>query len=98
MTMTRTDKHPAQQTGANLASHAARFLLSPFWMRSAAVALALTLLALMHSQADAWLGHWNERLSSQTWALADSQALERRVVVVDNSAHGRGPATAWPNC
>ncbi|WP_089957856.1 CHASE2 domain-containing protein [Limnohabitans sp. 2KL-3] len=86
----------AAPSGSTMASLAARLLLSPFWMRSAAVALALALLALLHSQAGAWLGHWNDRLSSQTWALADSQALERRVVVVDIDEKSVQQLGAWP--
>ncbi len=74
----------------------ARFLLSPFWMRSAAIALALAVLALLQTQATAWVSSWNDRLTSQTWSLADSQSLERRVVVVDIDEKSVQQLGAWP--
>lgn len=89
---------PSMQTPRRARAMAAlaRFLLSPFWMRSAAIAIALALLALLHSQGQTWLTRWDERLSSQTWSLADSQTLERRVVVIDIDEKSVQQLGAWP--
>ena len=62
-------------------------------------AVSLLAMACMYLASVIWapqLQQWEERLSSRTWSLANSQATERRVVVVDideKSTQALGP---WP--
>ena len=62
---------------------AERALQRPALMRLAALlgALALTLLVAGFSMSQ--LSHWDELSASLSWRMADQEAAERRVVVVD---------------
>jgi adenylate cyclase len=73
-----------------------RILLSATRMRALALALALLVVLVLQTTMAPWLSSWNDRLSSRTWSLADSQTQERRVVVIDideKSVQALGP---WP--
>ena len=73
-----------------------RFMLSANRLRALALALALLLVVVIQTTMAPWLNGWNDRLSSRTWSLADSQTQERRVVVIDideKSVQALGP---WP--
>ena len=73
-----------------------RILLSAARMRALALALALLVVLVLQTTMAPWLSGWNDRLSSRTWSLADSQTQERRVVVIDideKSVQALGP---WP--
>ena len=73
-----------------------RILLSAARMRALALALALLVVVVLQTTMAPWLSSWNDRLSSRTWSLADSQTQERRVVVIDideKSVQALGP---WP--
>jgi adenylate cyclase len=72
------------------------FLKRPAWLYACVSALAVLVMAATSSMFAPQLQQWEERLSSRTWALADSSATERRVVVVDideKSTQALGP---WP--
>ncbi len=72
------------------------FLKKPLWLYAAVSGLAVVLMAVASALwAPQWQS-WEERLASRTWSLANSQATERRVVVVDideKSTQALGP---WP--
>jgi adenylate cyclase len=73
-----------------------RILLSATRMRALALVLALLVVVVLQTTMAPWLSGWNDRLSSRTWSLADSQTQERRVVVIDideKSVQALGP---WP--
>lgn len=91
-----TASNPVPSRLAAVTAHLARFLLSARKMRLAAVLVALVFMGILQAMGGAWLSDWNDRLTSQTWALTDNRALERRVVVVDideKSVQQLGP---WP--
>jgi adenylate cyclase len=71
-------------------------LKKPLWLYAAVSVLAVVLMALASAiWAPQWQ-NWEERLASRTWSLANPQATERRVVVVDideKSTQALGP---WP--
>lgn len=74
----------------------ARLALSATWMRSLALLAALAVIVLLQALSSGWMAQWNDRITSQTWALADSGTQEKRVVVVDideKSVQALGP---WP--
>ena len=71
-------------------------LKKPLWLYAAVSALAVLIMALASAVWAPQLQQWEERLASRTWSLANSQATERRVVVVDideKSTQALGP---WP--
>ena len=71
-------------------------LKRPVWLYASVSALAVVLMAALSSLFAPQLQQWEERLASRTWALSDSSATERRVVVVDideKSTQALGP---WP--
>ncbi len=72
------------------------FLKKTLWLYAAVSGLAVLLMAVASALwAPQWQS-WEERLASRTWSLANSQATERRVVVVDideKSTQALGP---WP--
>jgi adenylate cyclase len=73
-----------------------RTLLSAPRMRTLAIALALLLVVLLQTTLAPTLNAWNDRLTSRTWALADSTVQERRIIVIDideKSVQAHGP---WP--
>lgn len=74
----------------------ARLALSATWMRSIALLTALASIVLVQGLASGWMAQWNDRITSRTWALADSSTQEKRVVVIDideKSVQALGP---WP--
>lgn len=73
-----------------------RLFKRPVWLHAFALVVALGIMLLVAARWGSELAQWDERLSSKTWALSDSQATERRVVVVDideKSVQALGP---WP--
>ena len=71
-------------------------LKKPLWLYAAVSALAVLTMALASAVWAPQLQQWEERLASRSWSLANSQATERRVVVVDideKSTQALGP---WP--
>ena len=73
-----------------------RLLARSAWLHAAALVAAAVLMVLLTARWGGELAQWDERLASKTWALADSAANERRVVVVDideKSVQALGP---WP--
>ena len=71
-------------------------LKRPFWLYASVSALAVVLMAVLSSLFAPQLQQWEERLSSRTWALSDSIATERRVVVVDIDEKSTQALGAWP--
>jgi adenylate cyclase len=75
----------------------ARTLLKrPAWLYACVSALAVLVMAATSAIFAPQLQQWEERLSSRTWALADSSATERRVVVVDIDEKSTQALGAWP--
>ena len=71
-------------------------LKKPLWLFAAVSVVAVVLMALASAVWAPQLQQWEERLASRTWSLANSDATERRVVVVDideKSTQALGP---WP--
>ena len=74
----------------------AQLLKKPMWLYALASALAVALMAAVSAVWAPQLLQWEERLASRTWALANQDATERRLVVVDideKSTQALGP---WP--
>ena len=79
----------------------AHLLKKPMWLYAMACALTVALMAALSAVWAPQLSQWEERLASRTWVLANQDATERRLVVVDideksTQAHGR--ASEWPLC
>ena len=71
-------------------------LKKPLWLYAAVSALAVVLMAAVSAVWAPQMQQWEERLASRTWSLANPNATERRVVVVDideKSTQALGP---WP--
>ena len=71
-------------------------LKKPLWLYATVSALAVVLMALVSAVWAPQMQQWEERLASRTWSLANPNATERRVVVVDideKSTQALGP---WP--
>ena len=58
-------------------------LKKPLWLYAAVSVVAVVLMALASAVWAPQLQQWEERLASRTWSLANPNATERRVVVVD---------------
>ncbi len=74
----------------------ATLLKKPLWLYAAVSVVAVLLMALASAVWAPQLQQWEERLASRTWSLANPDATERRVVVVDideKSTQALGP---WP--
>jgi adenylate cyclase len=71
-------------------------LKRPVWLYASVSALAVVLMAALSSLFAPQLHQWEERLASRTWALSDSSATERRVVVVDIDEKSTQALGAWP--
>jgi adenylate cyclase len=71
-------------------------LKRPIWLYASVSALAVVLMAALSSLFAPQLQQWEERLSSRTWAMSDSSATERRVVVVDIDEKSTQALGAWP--
>ncbi len=70
--------------------------MRPVWLYASVSALAVVLMAALSSLFAPQLQQWEERLASRTWALSDSSATERRVVVVDIDEKSTQALGAWP--
>lgn len=71
-------------------------LKKPLWLYAAVSVLATVLMAVVSAVWAPQMQQWEERLASRTWSLANPNATERRVVVVDideKSTQALGP---WP--
>jgi adenylate cyclase len=68
----------------------------PVWLFACVSALAVVLMAAISALFGPQLQQWEERLASRTWALADSSATERRVVVIDIDEKSTQALGAWP--
>lgn len=69
---------------------------NPLRLYAAVCLLAVALMALVSTLLAPQMQQWEERLASRTWSLANPNASERRVVVVDideKSTQALGP---WP--
>ena len=71
-------------------------LKRPVWLYASVSALAVVIMAALSSVFAPQLHQWEERLASRTWALSDSSATERRVVVVDIDEKSTQALGAWP--
>jgi adenylate cyclase len=71
-------------------------LKRPVWLYASVSALAVVVMAALSSLFAPQLQQWEERLASRTWALSDSSATERRVVVVDIDEKSTQALGAWP--
>ena len=74
----------------------AQLIQKPMRLYAMACALALALMSLVSAVWAPQLSQWEERLASRTWSLANQDATERRLVVVDideKSTQALGP---WP--
>jgi adenylate cyclase len=71
-------------------------LKRPIWLYASVSALAVVLMSSVSSLFAPQLQQWEERLSSRTWAMSDSSATERRVVVVDIDEKSTQALGAWP--
>jgi len=73
-----------------------KLLQRPLWLQLCAALLATAFMGLVLAIWGQPLHQWDERLASQTWALSDANATERRVVIIDideKSVQALGP---WP--
>ena len=61
----------------------AQLYKNPMWLYALVSGLAVVLMALVSTVWAPQLLQWEERLASRTWQLANQDATERRVVVVD---------------
>ena len=71
-------------------------LKRPDWLYASVSALAVVIMAALSSLFAPQLQQWEERLGSRTWAMSDSSATERRVVVVDIDEKSTQALGAWP--
>ena len=71
-------------------------LKRPVWLYASVSALAVVIMAALSSLFAPQLQQWEERLGSRTWAMSDSSATERRVVVVDIDEKSTQALGAWP--
>ena len=71
-------------------------LKRPVWLYACVSALAVLVMGAVSALFAPQLQQWEERLASRTWALADSSATERRVVVVDIDEKSTQALGAWP--
>ena len=74
----------------------AQLLKKPMWLYAMTSALAVVLMGAASAIWSPQLSQWEERLASRTWVLANQDATERRLVVVDideKSTQALGP---WP--
>jgi adenylate cyclase len=73
------------------------FLLKkPLALYAAVSVLAVVIMAAVSTLWAPQLSHWEERLASRTWSLANRDATERRVVVVDIDEKSTQALGSWP--
>ena len=68
----------------------------PVWLYACVSALAVLVMFVISGLFAPQLQQWEERLASRTWAMSDSSATERRVVVVDIDEKSTQALGAWP--
>ena len=73
-----------------------KFYKKPMWLYAAVSFLAVLIMAASSALWQAPLQNWEERLASRTWALANQDARERRVVVVDIDEKSTQALGSWP--
>ena len=73
-----------------------QLLKKPMWLYALASALAVALMAALSAIWAPQLSQWEERLASRTWALANQDATERRLVVVDIDEKSTQALGSWP--
>lgn len=71
-------------------------LKKPLWLYAAVSVLAAVLMASVSAVWAPQMQQWEERLASRTWSLANPNATERRVVVVDIDEKSTQSLGAWP--
>ena len=69
----------------------AQLYKKPLWLYALVSASAVMLMAVVTTLWAPQLQQWEERLASRTWQLANQDATERRVVVVDIDEKARKP-------
>ena len=74
----------------------AQLLKKPMWLYALASALAVVLMAAVSAVWAPQLLQWEERLASRTWAFANQDATERRLVVVDIGEKSTQVLGPWP--
>jgi adenylate cyclase len=74
----------------------AALLKKPLWLYAAVSTVAVLLMALVSAIWAPQMQQWEERLASRTWSLANPNATERRVVVVDIDEKSTQALGAWP--
>jgi adenylate cyclase len=84
----------AEASNMNTLAHT--LLKRPTWLYACVSALAVLVMAALSALFAPQLQQWEERLASRTWALSDSSATERRVVVVDIDEKSTQALGAWP--
>jgi len=73
-----------------------QLLKKPMWLYALSSALAVALMAVVSAVWAPQLSQWEERLASRTWALANQDATERRLVVVDIDEKSTQALGSWP--
>ena len=68
----------------------------PVWLYAGVSTLAVLVMFVISGLFASQLQQWEERLASRTWAMSDSSATERRVVVVDIDEKSTQALGAWP--
>ena len=68
----------------------------PMWLYAAVSLLAVFIMAACSALWHGPLQSWEERLASRTWSLANQDARERRVVVVDIDEKSTQALGSWP--
>ena len=74
----------------------AQLLKKPMWLYALASGLAVVLMAAVSAVWAPQLMQWEERLASRTWALANQDVTERRLVVVDIDEKSTQVLGPWP--
>lgn len=74
----------------------AALLKKPLWLYAAVSTVAVLLMALVSAIWAPQMQQWEERLAGRTWSLANPNATERRVVVVDIDEKSTQALGAWP--
>ena len=71
-------------------------LKKPLWLYGVVSALSVLVMVLVSAVWSPQLLQWEERLASRTWSLANSDATERRLVVVDIDEKSTQALGSWP--
>ena len=79
-----------------MTSLAHHILKRPSVLYALVACAAILLMASFSALFDTQLSQWEERLGSRTWSVANQNATERRVVVVDIDEKSTQELGAWP--